>query len=76
VLYAQGQDLTFTLKMSSGARYNFNPRYSVSAGVLYMHVSNLYLSEPRYENFGINVYGPVLGFNVRLGKDKLHLVRR
>ena len=75
VLYAQGQDLTFTLKMSSGARYNFNPRYSVSAGVLYMHVSNLYLSEPRYENFGINVYGPVLGFNVRLGKEKHHFVR-
>ncbi|MFY9936700.1 MAG: hypothetical protein WAK33_07515, partial [Silvibacterium sp.] len=28
VLYAQGQDLTFTLMMGSGARYNFNPRYS------------------------------------------------
>lgn len=75
VLYAQGQDLTFTLKMSSGARYNFNPRYSISAGLLYMHVSNLYLSEPRYENFGINVYGPVLGLNMRLGKEKRHLVR-
>jgi hypothetical protein len=74
VEYAQGQDLTFTLKMGSGARYNFNPRYSVSAGLLYMHVSNLYLSEPKYENFGINVYGPELGFNVRLGKEKRHLV--
>ena len=75
VAYAQGQDLTFTLKMSSGARYNFNPRYSILAGILYMHVSNLYMSEPRYENFGINVYGPTVGFNVRLGKEKQRSTR-
>jgi len=72
VLYAQGQDLTFTLMMGSGVRYNFNPRYSVAAGVTYMHVSNAYLSQPRYEDFGINVYGPIVGFNVRLGKAKRH----
>ena len=70
VLYAQGQDLTFTLMMGSGARYNFNPRYSVSAGMTYMHVSNFYLSEPRYEDFGINVYGPIVGLYMRLGKEK------
>ncbi|MBV8115632.1 MAG: acyloxyacyl hydrolase [Silvibacterium sp.] len=70
VYYAQGQDLTFTLMMGSGARFNFNPRYSISAGVTYMHVSNFYLSEPRYEDFGINVYGPIVGVNVRLGKEK------
>ncbi|HEX3438258.1 MAG TPA: hypothetical protein VHT24_15935 [Pseudacidobacterium sp.] len=38
VLYAQGQDLTFTLLMGSGARYNFNSKYSLSAGMTYMHV--------------------------------------
>lgn len=70
VLYAQGQDMTFTLMMGSGARYNFNPRYSVSAGVTYMHVSNFYLSEPRYEDFGINVYGSTVGVYMRLGKEK------
>ncbi len=70
VLYAQGQDLTFTLMMGSGARYNFNPRYSISAGMTYMHVSNFYLSEPKYEDFGINVYGPIVGVYMRLGKDK------
>ena len=70
VLYAQGQDLTFTLMMGSGARYNFNPRYSIAAGMTYMHVSNFYLSEPRYEDFGINVYGPIVGVNMRLGKAK------
>ncbi len=70
VLYAQGQDLTFTLMMGSGARYNFNPRYSVAAGMTYMHVSNAYLSQPRYEDFGINVYGPIVGINMRLGKQK------
>jgi lipid A 3-O-deacylase PagL len=68
--YAQGQDLTFTLMVGSGARYNFNPRYSVSAGMTYMHVSNFYLSEPKYEDFGINVYGPIVGVYMRLGKPK------
>ncbi|MBT9330630.1 acyloxyacyl hydrolase [Paracidobacterium acidisoli] len=70
VLYAQGQDLTFTLMMGSGARYNFNPKYSIAAGMTYMHVSNFYLSEPRYEDFGINVYGPIVGINMRLGKPR------
>lgn len=70
VLYAQGQDLTFTLMTGSGFRYNFNPRFSMEGGVTYYHISNLYLSQPKYENFGINVYGPLFGFNVRLGKAK------
>jgi hypothetical protein len=68
VLFAQGQDFTFTLNMGSGVRYNFNPRYSISAGVNYMHISNLYLSEPKYPNYGINVYGPMVGVNIRLRK--------
>jgi hypothetical protein len=68
VLYAQGQNLTFTLILQSGARYNFNPRYAMTAGMGYMHVSNFYLSEPKYENFGINVYGAMLGLSMRLGK--------
>jgi hypothetical protein len=72
VLYAQGQDLTFTLLMGSGARYNFNPRYSIAAGMTYMHVSNAFLSQPKYEDFGINVYGPIVGVNMRLGKQKSH----
>lgn len=63
--YAQGQDLTFT-----GARYNFNPRYSVPAGMTCMHDSNFYLSEPKYEDFGINVYGPIVGVYMRLGMAK------
>lgn len=68
--YAQGQDLTFTMMMGSGARYNFNPRFSIEAGSTYMHVSNFYLSEPRYEDFGINVWGTIVGFNIRIGKEK------
>jgi hypothetical protein len=68
VAYAQGQDFTFTINMGSGIRYNFNPRYSVSAGLNWMHISNLYLSEPQFSNYGINVYGPMFGINVRLGK--------
>ena len=70
VPYAQGQDLTFTFMMGSGVRYNFNSRYAISVGLNYMHVSNLYLSEPRFYNYGINVYGPMFGLDVRLGKPK------
>ena len=68
VPYAQGQDFTFTLMLGSGVRYDFNPRYSISAGVSYMHVSNAYLSQPKFEDFGINVYGPMFGLNIKLGK--------
>jgi Lipid A 3-O-deacylase (PagL) len=70
VLWAQGQDFTFTLMMGSGVRYNFNSRYGLSVGVNYMHISNLYLSEPKFGNYGINVYGPMVGIDVRLGKPK------
>jgi hypothetical protein len=65
---AQGQDFTFTLMLGSGVRYNFSPRYSMSVGATYMHVSNLYLSEPKHVDNGINVCGPIIGFNMRLGK--------
>jgi hypothetical protein len=70
VLYAQGQNFTFTLNMGSGIRYNFNSRYSISAGLNWMHISNLYLSEPKFANYGINVYGPMFGIDVRLGKRR------
>ena len=70
VKYAQGQDFTFTLMVGSGARYNFNPRWSMEIACEYMHVSNLYLSEPKYPDNGINVYGPWVGLNMRLGKPK------
>ena len=70
VTYAQGQDLTFTNMVGSGVRFDFNPKYSFEAGATYMHVSNADLSEPKVTNFGINVWGPIFGFNVRLGKAK------
>jgi hypothetical protein len=68
--YAQGQDLTFTLMTGVGARYNFNGRYSMAVGATYMHMSNAYLSEPKYDDNGINVCGPLIGFNVRLSKPR------
>lgn len=70
VTWAQGQDFTFTLMLGSGVRYNFNPRYSLSFGPEYMHVSNLYMSEPKYLDNGINVCGAMIGFNMRLGKSR------
>lgn len=77
VPYAQGQDLTFTINMGSGVRYNFSPRYAISAGLNFMHISNLDLSEhaptpqhPGYgvRNYGINVYGPMIGLDIQLRK--------
>ena len=75
-VYAQGQDFTFTLMMGSGVRYNFNSRYAISAGINYMHISNLYLSEPKFLNYGINVYGPMVGIDIRLGKPKRESTRQ
>jgi hypothetical protein len=77
VPYAQGDDFTFTVNMGSGFRYNFNRTYSFSAGLNFMHISNLDISEHRptptnpgwgVRNYGINVYGPMVGFNVTLTK--------
>lgn len=75
VPYAQGQNFTFTLNMGSGVRYNFNSRYAISAGLNWMHISNANLSEHRPEpgnpvwgtrNYGINVYGPMVGIDIQL----------
>ncbi len=66
VHYAQGQDFTFTANMGSGVRYNFSPRYAISAGLNYMHISNAGLSEPKVPNYGINVYGPMFGIDIQV----------
>jgi len=68
--YSQGQDFTFTLMVGFGLRYNFNSKYSMEVGGMYMHVSNAYLSEPKYDDNGINVCGPWIGINMRLSKPK------
>ncbi len=62
----QGQDFTFTFSMGSGLRYDFNERYSASLEILFKHISNAYLSEPKYYNHGINVVGGLMGFNIAL----------
>jgi hypothetical protein len=68
--YAQGQDFTFTIRVGTGFRYNINERFGASLAGSYMHVSNLYLSEPKYEDNGINVVGPVITVYMRLDKHK------
>lgn len=70
IQFAQGQNLTFTYNMGAGARYNITDKYALSVGMNYMHVSNAYLSQPSFYNYGINVYGPMLGFDMRLGKPR------
>lgn len=76
MLFAQGQDLTFTLMLGTGIRYNLSPRYAIEGGVSYMHISNMYLSEPKYPNYGINVYGPMVGLDLRLGKGHPEATQR
>ena len=78
VPYAQGQDFTFTLNMGSGVRYNFTPRYAISAGLNWMHISNANLSESNgkpnwgFRNYGINVYGPMIGIDIQLRGHPRH----
>ena len=73
VKYAQGEDFTFTINMGSGVRYNFSPRLAFSAGLNFMHISNLDLSQGSgkggnwgIRNYGINVYGPMVGIDIQL----------
>ncbi len=70
VYYAQGQNYTFTANLGAGVRYNLNPKYGFSAGLNWMHISNNNLSAPKYSNYGINVYGPQFGLDVRLGHGR------
>ena len=79
VPYAQGQDLTFTVNMGSGVRYNLSPRFAISGGLNFMHISNLDLSEHRpapqnpgwgVRNYGINVYGPMVGLDIQLRRTQ------
>lgn len=66
VVYGQGQDFAFTVMLGGGIRYNVSPRYAFWLGTNYMHISNLYMSEPRYWNWGINVIGPMIGMEIQL----------
>lgn len=70
VYYAQGQDFTFNLNMGSGVRYSIGPRYAVSMGLNWMHISNGNLSAPRYSNYGINVYGPMIGVDIQMRRRR------
>ena len=77
VPYAQGQNFTFTLNMGSGFRYNINPRYGLTLGLNWMHISNANLSEGSppnwgYRNYGINVYGPIVGVDLQLRRHRTH----
>jgi hypothetical protein len=81
VPYAQGENWPeFTMNLGTGVRYNFSPRVSFTVGLNYMHISNMDLSEHKPNatdpnwgpiNYGINVFGPQLGINMRLGKPHL-----
>jgi hypothetical protein len=62
--------------MLKARTYNLSPRYSISAGLNFMHISNLDLSEsngkPNWgvRNYGINVYGPMVGMSMELRRRR------
>ena len=70
VYYAQGQNFTFNINMGAGMRYTINRRYGISAGLNWMHLSNGNLSSPQYSNYGINVYGPMMGIDITLPRSR------
>jgi hypothetical protein len=70
-VFGQGQDFAFTILLGAGLRYNLSPHTAFWVGSSYMHISNLYLSEPRYSNYGINVLGPMIGLDYRLGHGRV-----
>jgi hypothetical protein len=59
---AQGQDFCFTFLIGTGVRYIINEHCSVSLSALYQHVSNGGLSEPEFENHGLEAVGPQMAF--------------
>jgi hypothetical protein len=70
VYYAQGQNFTFNINMGAGVRYNLSPGYAFSAGLNWMHISNGNLSAPKYSNYGINVYGPMVGIDIQVRRHR------
>jgi opacity protein-like surface antigen len=57
-LYAQGQDFCFTFQVNAGARYFFDKNWSLALEVDYQHYSNGGLSEPAFQNTGLDLFGP------------------
>lgn len=80
VAYAQGENYPeFTMSVGSGIRFNINRRYAFTAGLNYMHLSNMDLSEhkptptdPHWGpiNYGINVLGPMIGIDIQLRRHE------
>ena len=56
----QGQDFTFNILSAVGVSYQVNDHWSVSAGILYQHLSNGGQTDP---NPSLNLFGPQLGVN-------------
>ena len=59
--FGQGEDFAFCLLASGGVRFSISNTWSIWAGVLWQHLSNADLSEPRRRNTGLDSLGPVAG---------------
>lgn len=61
----QGQDFTITAIGRMSLNYDVTKRLTLSAGVLYQHLSNAGLSEPKMTNTGLDTIGPAISVGYR-----------
>ncbi len=59
--FGQGEDFAFCLLASGGVRFAISSSWSVWAGLLWQHLSNAGISEPRRRNTALDSIGPVAG---------------
>jgi lipid A 3-O-deacylase len=59
--FGQGEDFAFCLLASGEVRFAISSSWSVWAGLLWQHLSNAGISEPRRRNTALDSIGPVAG---------------
>ncbi|MEI6034223.1 MAG: acyloxyacyl hydrolase [Verrucomicrobiae bacterium] len=59
--YGLGQKFTFIMLASGGIRYDLTSRWSVWSGLMWHHLSNADMSEPKKKNIGPDELGIVTG---------------
>lgn len=60
-----GQDFNFMFSVAVGARYDFTESWFARGAVVYTHVSNADLSEPKWDNEAFDGIGPQVSLGYR-----------
>jgi hypothetical protein len=61
--FGQGQDFILTFTITAGARYLISQHAALTVGAMYQHISSGGLSEPEFENVGLDSVGPHVSFS-------------